>query len=390
MSFDNDPEDLTHPLNLSYLRDRAIPGGRVHVEGWATFKGVRVDVQSVSPRGLVAVVGELPVYGVHNRDFIDPTYRDSRSPLMVGEVSFLDLDRFWLTRTSTFEVIDEETPLPGLLTTIDGTDFGVADSGGTVSRAGEPQLQLVWLGGGEPRGEDWLPDGYGALTRMVPRDQVPGLRYVEWTAVWRDITVKVAGIRGDRAHIFVERGGVPTVEHPEIRHGANLQTGWSAVVGRTELSLRTWTSTERPVGHGTVVGCVGLVRGRRGAVLLPGPRDEQVAGVIVRKSLGETVTEDFVIHARRDGRNAPVEWRAIVVAGDVEHDVTDARRIEASTKWQGEVRVVEGLNEPAGVVYLPGHSVPLEEVSTLEYTVRPVALSERPPVDWEISNLRGA
>lgn len=172
----------------------------------------------------------------------------------MGEVDFSKLDQFWLTRTSTWSSIDENTPLPGLLTTIEGTDFGVADSGGTVSLAGVPQLQLVWLGSGEPQGEGWLTDGYEAFTRLVPRDQVPGLRHVEWTAIWRDITVKVASIRGDHAHIFVEQGGIPTVAHPEIRHGVNLKSGWSAVVGRAELSLRSWTSTERPVGTARSLG----------------------------------------------------------------------------------------------------------------------------------------
>ncbi|TFD86084.1 hypothetical protein [Cryobacterium serini] len=387
MSFDREAQDLTHPLHVDALRDYRPLGGQVHIAGSARFDGVRVVVSSVSGDNLVVVIGELPINGVQNRDFLDPTYRDSRSPLMVGEVDFSKLDQFWLTRTSTWDVIDENTPLPGLLTTIDGIDFGVADSGGIVSLAGVPQLQLVWLGGGEPQGEgEWLSDGYGAFTRLVRRDQVPGLRHVEWTAIWRDITVKVAGIRGERAHIFVEKGGVPTVEHPEIRHGANAKSGWSAVVGRAELSLRSWTSTERPVGQGAVIGCVGLVRGRTGVVLLPASRDEQVAGIIVRRNLGETVTDDFVIHAMVNGRNAPVEWRAVVA----EANVTCPRRIEATVEWRGKRQPLDGLNEPAGVAYLPGHGVPLDEVSTLEYTVGPVALSELPPVDWEISNLRGA
>ncbi|TFC24428.1 hypothetical protein E3O25_14675 [Cryobacterium sp. TMT1-3] len=388
MIFDNDPSDLTHPRDLSILRDRAIPGGRVHLEGWARFNGVRVHVESVSPRGLVAVNGELPLSGVHNLKYLDGSYPGSRLPLMSGEVSFLDLDRFWLTRTSVFDVIDDETPLPGLLTTIDGTDFGVADSAGTVSLAGVPQLQLVWLDDGEPPGDEWQPDGYQSFTRLVPRDQVPGLRYVEWTAVWRDITVKVAGIRGTRAHIFVERGGLPAVEHPEIRHGANVKSGWSAVVSRTELSLRSWSSAERPVGRGTVIGCVAHVRGRAGVVVLPGDRDEHDEGIIVRKDLGETVTEDYGLYALGTERHSPMEWRTIVAPGDAEEDVTSARRIESAVEWQGEMRAVEGLDEPNDVAFVSAVSAPLEQVSQLRYTIHPVALSDLPRFGWQMPDRR--
>ena len=70
MSFDSDPRDLTHPIHVRYLMDRAIPGGLMHVQGWANFKGVRVDVRSVSSRSLVAVTGELPLNGVHNLEWL--------------------------------------------------------------------------------------------------------------------------------------------------------------------------------------------------------------------------------------------------------------------------------------------------------------------------------
>ena len=219
MTDDSDYDDtsLTDPDGLHVLRERAIPGGRVEISGYATFQGVRVNVRGVSRHGLVSIFGDLPAHRVQHRD------DDPRDSGVFGEVDFGWLSRFWLTRTSTFDVIDADTPRPGLLTRFDGAEVGVADSCGTVSLTGVPQLQLLWLGPDAPRGSDWVPDGYGSHTTLVDRSRIAVLRHVEWTAGWRDLTVTVAGIRGDSALIFAAKGGLP-FEAPEITHGENVRS----------------------------------------------------------------------------------------------------------------------------------------------------------------------
>jgi len=55
---------------------------------------------------------------------------------------------------------------------IAGTTFGVTDTCGTVSDIGVRELQLVWLGATQPDGPEWVLDGYGCWTRLVPRSLV--------------------------------------------------------------------------------------------------------------------------------------------------------------------------------------------------------------------------
>jgi hypothetical protein len=367
-----DDTSLTDPDGLYVLRARDIPGGRVEVSGFATFQGVRVDVRGASRHGLVSLFGDLPAHQVQYR------HDDPQVNGVFGEVDFGWLSRFWLTRTSTFDVIDADTPHPGLLTPVDGREVGVADSCGTVSLTGVPQLQLIWLGPDAPRATDWVPDGYGSHTALVDRSRVTVLRHVEWTAVWRDLTVTVAGIRGDSALIFAAKGGLPPFEAPEITHGENVRSGWSAVVPLGQLSLRTWTSTEQPVGAGIVADHVGLVRGRTALVGRPTDPFQNdtggVDGIVAQKRRFETVTDDFVLHPRTRYATASWEWRGGVHADDL----TELREVTATTTWQGETHTVQALRD--GLVYLSRVAVDVAETTPLQYSARPVEPSELVPV----------
>jgi hypothetical protein len=352
---------LTEPEGLHVLRARPIPGGRVEISGYATFQGVRVDVRGASRHGLVSLFGDLPAHRVQYRD------DDFQVNGVFGEVDFGWLSRFWLTRTSTFDAIDADTPHPGLRTRFNGAEVGVADTCGTVSLTGVPQLQLVWLGADAPTSSDWIPDGYGAHTILVDRSLITIVRHVEWTAVWRDLTVTVAGIQGDTALVFAAKGGLPPFAVPEISHGDNVRSGWSALVPLDQLSLRTWTSTEQPVGAGIVAGHVGLVRGRTALVGLPmDPWDvRSVGGIVAQKRRAETVTDDFVLFPRTSAPNSSWEWRAEVR----DADLTELRQVSATTVWKGETHTVQAYRY--GQVYLAEALVDAAETTPLQYSARP-------------------
>lgn len=363
---------LTDPEGIHVLRARAIPGGQMTVTGHATFQDVRVEVRGVSSHGLVSIFGDLPPHGVQYRD------DDPQVDGVFGEVDFGWLSRFWLTRTSTFDTIDADTPRPGLHTHYEGLDVGVSDTCGTVSLAGMPQLQLVWLDAGDPAGADWVLDGYGSYTTVTDRARVTLVRRVEWTAIWRDITVTVAGIRDDRALVFVATGGVPDFDAPEITHGENTRSGWSAVVPLDQLSLRSWTSIEQPLGAGIVAGCVGVFRGRTVRVGLPTGPAEAVAGdgPVAQKRRGETVTDDFVVHPHTRWPDSSWEWRARVDPAEL----TELRQISATTTWNGETRTVDAYRDAEGQVYLDRDAADSADVSPLEFTVTPIDPADLPTI----------
>ena len=374
-----EPDDLslTDPDGLYVLRERAIPGGRVTVSGYAVFQGVRVHVTGASSHGLVSIVGELPAHRVQYR------HDDPQLGVSFGEVDFGWLSRFWLTRTSTFDVIDEHTPAPGLLARLDGVDVGVSDTCGTVSLTGVPQLQAVCLGETAPVDDGWQPDGYGSLTKLIDRSRINTVQHVEWTAIWRDITVTVADIRDGEALVFVSRGGVPEFEAPEIVHGANLRSGWSAVVPLDQLSLRGWTSTERPLGLGCAEGFVGLVRGRyarvgRTAIKgAPGTPDTAGPGLVAQKLRGQTVTADYALFARTGRTDSSWEWRMDIDPADL----TDVRQITATTVWQGQTRAVAGFYAEEGVVYFERDTVDQRDVAPLVFAASVVDPAVLPSVD---------
>ena len=366
-------DSLTNPSGLYVLRERAIPGGRVEVGGFATFQTVRVRVDGVGD-GRVRVFGDLPPHGVYGR------HDDPQVNGVFGRVDFGWLSRFWLTRTSTFDVIDDGTPQPGLLAEIDGQTVGLVDTEGTVSVAGVPQLQLIWLGAAEPAGAGWAPDGYGSFTKLVDRSLVSIVRRVEWTAIWRDVTVRIATIRDGRAVIFAGGGGEPPFEAPEVvLGGGHRRNGWSAVVPLTQVSLRGWTLTESPLGVGIVAACVGTLRGRTASMVrVAGPHvpgDEPVAApgsaIVVKKDQGDTVTDDFVLVA-----SSPHHWAWRVTVD--ESEVSDLRRVTATTTWQGETYDVEGVDEDAARVFTTTTTVGIDEATPFIYTVQPIERSALP------------
>jgi len=366
-----DPVDdsLTNPSGIYVLRERNVPGGRMEVFGHATFQGVRLRVSGVNRDGRVSVAGDLPLYGVFGRE------EDPQVGVAFGRVDFGWLSRFWLTRTTTFDLIDETTPQPGLMASIDGLTVGLVNTDGTVSAAGVPQLQLIWRGEALPTGEGWAPDGYGMFTRLVDRSRVSVVRRVEWTAIWRDFTVKIAAIRDGRAMIFAAKlGEPPPVGAPEVVLGGDRRTvGWSAVVPVEQLSLRGWTLTESPLGTGVGPTCVGVLRGR--AALMARVAGPHVAGeepvpapgsaIIVKRERGDTVTDEFVLVAQ--GQYF-WDWRVTVDNSEV----TDLRQITATTNWQGQTYAVEGVNDETAQVYLNRSAVDVTETTPFVYSVRPV------------------
>ncbi|PXA69780.1 hypothetical protein [Cryobacterium arcticum] len=364
-----DDDSLTNPAGLYELRARAIPGGRVEVTGFADFQTVRVRVRGASPQGQVSVFGDLPPHGVYGRED-DPQVNG-----VFGRVDFGWLSRFWLTRTSTFDVIDKATPQPGLLAAVDGLDVGVVDSCGTVSLAGVPQLQVIWLGTGDPAGDGWSLDGYGSYTKLVERRLVTVVRQVEWTAIWRDFTVQIAAISEGKAIIFAGKiGEPPPFDAPEVVLGGDRRTiGWSAVVPVAQLSLRGWTLIESPLGVGVVASSVGMLRGRTalmGRVAGPHVAGEEPApapgsAIMAKKARGDTVTDEYVLVARSQYY---WDWRATVD----ESEVTDLRQITATTTWCGETYAVEGTNDETAQVYLNRSAVDVTETTPFVYSVRPV------------------
>ncbi|WP_354191409.1 hypothetical protein [Arthrobacter sp. UYCu712] len=309
----------------------------------------------------MAIIGPMSLHGLPGFD------TDYQTGGVYGDVPFDSLERFWLIRTTHQDGVDERTPLPGLSTVVDGTQFGVTDTCGTVSSAGVRQLQLLWPGPGKPGGEEWVLDGYGCWTTLMDRSLAQEVRYVEWKAVWRDITVNVAGVRDGSAHIFVSSGGVPEFHAPEIEHGDSVRSSWSAVVPTGDLSLRSWTSVDRPVGPGVVAGEVGLVKGR--TTILSRPIGTAEGTIMAVRNRGQTVTADFVMHPLHDEHVAPVEWRAQVR----EADVTELRRISSMVRWNGETAPVGGTNDRNDELYVGGGSAAWSEIGDLVSSADPIA-----------------
>ncbi|MGY4859368.1 hypothetical protein [Cryobacterium sp. AP23] len=363
---------LMNPSHVTDLHEKVFPGGRSEVWGHATYGGIRVNVTGQSRNGRqVKINGEQSLTGLANRE------DDGQMGWCWGDVDFEALERFWLVRTSHFDAVDGTTPLPGMTTVVDGTEFGVTDTCGTVSLAGVRQLQLIWLGVDAPAGDDWVLDGYGCWTTLVERSLVDEVRHVEWTAIWRDITVLVTGIHNDRAHISVISGGVPEFETPEVRHTVSLRNCWSAVVPIEELSLRSWRSEEHHVGAGVLAGTVGFVRGRTAVLIRPKDWDGSCSGIVAVKDRGQTVTPDFIMHPLdASSRTPPVEWRASVV----ESDITDLRLIASTTQWRGELVPVQGASQTDDTLFVDRIEAPRPETSEPVCTAVPStadALPER-------------
>jgi hypothetical protein len=349
---------LTRPLGLGDLKDQSIPGGRIVVQGHATYQGIRVSVLGLSPRGgAVEIAGPLSLPDLQLR------HDDIQTGSSSGDVPFDALDQFWLTRTTTAGVVTNDSPRPGVFATVDGVDVGVTDTCGTVAPDGTPQIQLMRLTQGSPSGEEWMRDGHGQWTRLERRDLIATVRHVEWTAVWRNLTVFVASIAGDRALIFAARGGIPASDMPEIARPLNVRSGWSAVVPLGELDLRSWTSVERPLGSGCVSGTVGLVGGRTVRVACAPGVTADGAVLIAQKLRGETVTDNFVVHPRTGRVDAAWEWRARVD----EAGLDGIQRISATTTWKGQTRAVMAYREPEGLVYFENETAPIAETTPLVY-----------------------
>jgi hypothetical protein len=344
-----------NPTGVTDLHERFFPGGRSEVWGHATYGGIRVNVSGQSRDGRqVKINGEISLTGLHNRE------EDGQMGWCWGDVDFDALERFWLVRTSHVDAVDDSTPAPGMTTVIDGTEFGVTDTCGTVSLDGVRQLQLVWLGAVAPTGAEWELDGYGCWTTLVERSLVGDVRTVEWTAIWRDITVLVTGVHEGRAHISVISGGLPEFEAPEIRHTVSRRNCWSAVVPVSELSLRSWRSEEHHVGAGVLAGIVGFVRGRTTVLLRPTERDGRWSGIVAVKDRGQTVTPDFIMHPlQADSRTPPVEWQAAVE----ESDITDLRQIASTVTWRGAVTETTGASQSDDTLYLGRSAAPRPETS---------------------------
>ncbi|WEO77919.1 hypothetical protein BJQ94_02415 [Cryobacterium sp. SO2] len=363
---------LTHPLGLEDLEAHETARGRVAVTGHATYRGVRVGVKGVSPRG-----PHVEIYGPVDLPDILWRQDDVQAGFTSGDVEFSALDRFRLTRTTTHDAVDEHTPRPGVFVDIAGVEFGVADTCGTVGPDGVPLLQVMWVGEGSPVGDGWVLDGYGQWTQFVERARVASVRHVEWTAVWRDLTVFVDSISGDTALVFAARGGIPEFDVPEIVHGPNTRSGWSAVVPLNQLNLRSWTSVERPVGVGCVAGDVGLVGGRTVRVARAENSTTDRAGFVAQKLRGETVTEEYVVHPRTGRVDSMWEWRATLDGTDL-HDI---RHITTTATWKGQTRPVVGVFEAKDLVFFEKETADLSEVSELDYTATPVRPSELPLAD---------
>lgn len=372
------PSRLTDPAGAPDLEEREVAGGRIRVHGSATFNGERVTVGGVTSAGLVQISGPRTLA-------VLPGFRDDpQVGIASGAVSFDALTRFWLVRTSQMDAVDGHTPLPGLTTRIGDTEFGVTDTCGTVSLDGVRQLQLVWLGAEEPGGPDWVSDGYGCWTSLVDRAQVDDVRYVEWKAVWRDITVSVVEVRDSLAHIFVTSGGVPEFEAPEVRHTVSLKNSWSAVVPVTELSVRSWRSVEHPVGAGVVAGVVGFVRGRTTVLIRPSDDGGVGAGIVAIKNRGESVTRDYVVHPMQaDSSDPSVEWRASVA----ESDITDVRLISSITVWKGAATEVSGADAADDIVFVGRDSANQEDTSPLITAAEPIGLAALPELELALVGL---
>jgi hypothetical protein len=169
---------LTTPDSVHDLERHQFAGGVSEVQGYATFRGKRVYLQGVQPSGLVTIDGPMSLQDVPGLQ------TDHQIGSVSGHVPFDSLTRFWLIRTSHFDHVDERSPEPGLTAVIDGTAYGVTDTCGTVSEAGVRQLQLVWLGATGPDRPEWVLDGYGYWTTLVPRSVVDVVTYVEWHSLY--------------------------------------------------------------------------------------------------------------------------------------------------------------------------------------------------------------
>lgn len=173
--------------------------------------------------------------------------------------------------------------------------------------------------------------------------------------------------------IFVTHRGLPPFEVPEIVPRGTRSGGWSTVVPLAELSLRSWTLTERPLGTGVVAKCLGRLRGRGALVArAAAPRvnaapAEPAPGsdLVVKRARGDTVTDDFALLTYS---GSFWDWRVTVM----ESEVTDLRQVTATTTWQGKTYVVDGVNEEQARMYLDRNTVDIAETTPLVYTVTPV------------------
>lgn len=360
---------LTRPASVADLHGRIRDDGWVEVHGHATFEGERVRIGRVLPSGLVSVEGPISLREI-------PGFTaDLQTGGTFGDVDFAALERFWLVRTTHHDGVDGLSPLPGLSTVVAGIEFGVADTCGTVSIDGVRQIQLIWRGSGEPDGAEWIRDGYGCWTSLIERSRVEDVRYVEWKAIWRDITVFVAGLHDGRAHIFVTAGGAPEFEAPEIKLTGSMNSCWSAEVPVEELSLRSWRSEERPVGSGVVAGEVGFVRGRTTVLTRSLAADGTENGFAAIKNRGQTVSADYIMHPMVEGSvDSPVEWMARVS----ESDIADLRRISSTTVWKSEVTSVDGVDDAEGTVFFARVEAAQPETSELVCAAQSIAPKDLP------------
>ena len=146
-----------------------------------------------------------------------------------------------------------------------------------------------------------------------------------------------------------------------------------------ELIPLSWTVVEKPLGAGVVEGCVGMVRGRITRVARAEAVEDGAVGLVVgQKKRGQNVTSDFVLHPLGSLRSSPTEWRILVP----DSEVTEVRRITATTVWRGEERIVEGVSEADGVLYHSGTSADLGETTPLAFTSEPVEPANLPSVTW--------
>jgi hypothetical protein len=362
---------LTRPSGLGDLKDQSTPSGQIEVRGHATYRGIRVSVLGLSPRGsAVGIAGPLSLPDLQFR------HDDIQTGSSSGDVPFDALDQFWLTRTTTAGVVTNDSPRPGVFATVDGVDVGVTDTCGTVAPDGTPQIQLMRLTESTSSGDEWVRDGHGQWARMERRDPIATVRHVEWMAVWRGLTAVVASITGDKALIFAARGSIPASNMPEIARTSNVRSGWSAVVPLGELNLRSWTSVERPLGSGCVAGNVGLVGGRTVRVARAPGDSADGAVLIAHKLRGETVTDKFVVHPRTRRVDSAWEWRA----GVDEADLHGIQRISATTTWKGQTRAVMAYREPEGLVYFENETAPIAETTPLVYQADTILPGDLPLV----------
>jgi hypothetical protein len=328
-------------------------------------------VLGLSPRGgAVQIAGPIALPDLQFR------HDDIQTGGSTGDVSFDTLDQFWLTRTTTGDAVAADSHRPGMIATIDGVDVGVTDTCGTVGPNGTPHIQLFWLGEGAPSGDRWGEGDHGLWTRLENRDRFTTVRHVEWTAIWRDLTVVVAATTGSTALVFAAQGGIPASAMPEIAPSTNARSGWSAIVPLDQLKVRSSTSVERTLGVGCVAGNVGLVGGRTVQVARADAATAVGGEFVAQKLRGETVTDSFSVQPRTRRIDAAWEWRA----GVDEANLRSIQRISTTTTWKGRTRAVVAYRETEGLVYFENETAPVAETTPLQYTSNTVLPVDLPLV----------